>query len=156
MEPVDALSLEVLKAGWDGILGPDLVSSNLSHSMILCSPQTFQPHANPQYSRSSLLFFWVYKGYGRNRDGFKASHPFPSDWEMSRICVPRFLSSEADHLASACIFSIWLGLMKCRISLFSFSQLLFIMMKLFSWKKTGLWNCTFSISPGCEIASTLI
>ena len=33
MEPVDALSLEVLKAGWDGILGPDLVSSNLSHSV---------------------------------------------------------------------------------------------------------------------------
>ena len=54
-------------------------------------------------------------------------HPAPSlnDWGMSQISVPRFLSSEVDHLAPECNFSIWLELKKCRISLLNFLQLYF-------------------------------
>lgn len=85
-------------------------------------------------------------------------HPAPSlnDWGISQISVPRFLSGEVDHLAPECNFSIWLGLKQCRISLLNFLQLYFFVMKLSSWRKTGLWNRAFSVSPGCEIQGRAI
>lgn len=55
-----------------------------------------------------------------------------NDWETLQISVPRFLSGEIVHLAPECSFSIWLGRMKCRISLLNCSQLHFLMMKLSS------------------------
>lgn len=69
---------------------------------------------------------------------------------MPQIFVPGFLSSEVDCLAPESNFSIWLRLKKCRISLLHFYNYIF-MMKLSSWRKTELWKCTFSISPGCEV-----
>lgn len=85
-------------------------------------------------------------------------HPTPAlnDWGLSQTSVPRFLSSEADHLASEYNFSIWLRLKKCSISLLNFSQLYFFMIELSSWRKIGLWNYTFSFSPGCEIQGRVI
>lgn len=37
-----------------------------------------------------------------------------------------------------------------------FHNYIFFTMKLSSWRKTGLWNRTFSVSPGCEIQGRVI